>query len=166
MESQQGRASIRYRLIKWEGFVGFCFAPTTEGRWFTQSPRRRGQAELVTEDVLVRFSLEGHPVWTVERLRTACRSGQPFGSMTPIIPSTPLDDIYSKKTSRGECSIAALFPLLRRQDQLVRISSATMVPFADRQSAHRVQPVDRQEPAEPVALRSDEGVEDRRSWGG
>jgi hypothetical protein len=34
------------------------------------------------------------------------------GSMTPIIPSTPLDDIYSKKTSRGECSIAALFPIV------------------------------------------------------
>jgi hypothetical protein len=32
-----------------------------------------------------------------------------------------------KKTSRGECSIAALFSrLLRRQDKLVRISSATM----------------------------------------
>jgi hypothetical protein len=39
----------------------------------------------------------------------------------------PLDNIYSKKTSRGECSIAALFSrLLRRQDKLVRISSATM----------------------------------------
>jgi hypothetical protein len=47
--------------------------------------------------------------------------------MTPIIPSTPLDDIYSKMTSRGECSIAALFSrLLRQQDQLVPISSATM----------------------------------------
>jgi hypothetical protein len=30
----------------------------------------------------------------------------------PIIPSTPLDDIYSKEASRGECSIAALFPIV------------------------------------------------------
>jgi hypothetical protein len=56
--------------------------------------------------------------------RFRCDARTPFASLTPTIPSTPLDDIYSKMTSRGECSIAALFSrLLRRQDQLMRISS-------------------------------------------